>query len=67
MADTSVAHTTYGAAHNEAQPVRGSRERPGPESDEPMLVVPARGVPPCVRRTMPVLRMRVSILHPSRA
>ena len=29
-----------------------------------MHLVPARGVHPCERRTMPVLRMRVSILHP---
>jgi len=35
MADTSVAHTTDRGAHDEAQPVRGSLERPGPESDEP--------------------------------
>jgi len=56
-----------GVPHDEAQPARGSLERPGSESDEPMLVVPARGVHPCVRRTVPVLRMRVSILHPGRA
>jgi len=64
MADTSVAHTTDRGAYDEAQPVRASLERPGPESDEPMLLVPARGVHPRARGTMPVLRMRVSILHP---
>ena len=64
MADISVANTTYRGAHDGAQPVRDSLERPGPESDEPVLVVPPRGVHPRERRTMPVLRMRVSILHP---
>ena len=65
MADTSVAHMTHRGAHDEAQRVRGSREQPGTESDEPMLLVPARGVHPRVRRTMPLLPVRVSILHPA--
>jgi hypothetical protein len=64
IADTSVAHMTYrGAMTKPSLPaVRGNDL--DPSQNEPTLVVPARGVHPCARRTMPVLRMRVSILHP---
>jgi hypothetical protein len=64
MADTSLAQHDRWGAHDEVEPARGSREPTGPEQNETMLLVPARGVHPRARGTMPVLRMRVSILHP---
>ena len=58
MADTSLAQHDRWGAHDEAEPARGSREPTGPEQNETMLLVPARGVHPRARGTMPVLRMR---------
>jgi len=51
------------AFRDDSQPVRGPPGRPRSDSQH-LLLVPAHRVHPCPLRTVPVLSVHVSILHP---